>query len=234
MLNMVSTADGHATLGGRSGPTQRPRRPGAVPRAAPGRRRGHGGGGDRARGALREDHPRRVPPAGAGRSGASARSRSRASSPGASRCRADIPLLADPAARVVILTPPRRACPERRGRDPLHPRRARRAARPARGARRAARALRRAHAAVRGRPAPERAAAAAGLVDELFLSLAPMLAGGDPADPRRGAADPRRDRALAPGRAGAAGRARDASSLFLRYASGATAIETGRRVPAPK
>ena len=127
--------------------------------AAPGRRRGHGRGGHRARGALRQDHPRRIPPPAQSRAGPAARSRSRASSPGAWRWSGDIPLLADPAARVVILTPSAASLAGARRRGPLHPRRARRAARPARGARRAARALRRAHAAVRGRPAPERAAA---------------------------------------------------------------------------
>ncbi len=192
MLNMVSTVDGHATLGGRSGPLCEPRRPRAVPRAARGRRRGHGRCGHRARRALRQDHPRRVAPPAEASSGASARSRSPASSPGASRCAADIPLLADPAARVVILTPSAASLPESAAE--VHYVRAERDGLldlPS-GVRRAARALRRAHAAVRGRTAPERTAArrrAGGRAVPLARSHA---RGRRPGGRRRGAADRRR------------------------------------------
>ena len=176
MLNMVSTLDGRATLGGRSGAignradrelfhalraavdavmvgagTVRVERYGRIVarRAAPGAR------------ALR---------ARAARGAARVHRLGRA-------CRSphDTPLLAEPEARVVIVTASAASLPRAAAQVEYV-----RAARDgeldlARGAGRAARALRRAHAAVRGRPAPERALLlAAGLVDELFLSLSPQ------------------------------------------------------------
>ncbi len=81
-------------------------------------------------------------------------------------------------ARVVIVTPRRRACGDApRAWTTCVP--ARRAAGPRASARRAARAVRDRHAAVRGRATPQQRAVTQGLVDELLLSLSPKLAGGD-------------------------------------------------------
>ena len=86
LLNMISSADGRATLAGRSGAAQRRRRPRAVPRAAPARRRRAGGRGHGARasatgGMIRD----RGGPRAAPRARPEPRSRSRASSRAASR-----------------------------------------------------------------------------------------------------------------------------------------------------
>ena len=99
----------------------------------------------------------------------------------------DIPLLAEPTARVQVYT-------EADGRGPQPGRVGRRAAlraRPAHDARdpRApAHRARRAHDPVRGRPALLRELVAADCVDDLMLTVAPMLVAGDAPTPLRGAA----------------------------------------------
>ena len=181
MLNMVSTVDGHATLGGRSGPLS----------SRADRELFHGlrlavdavmvGAGTVRVERYGRIIRRRVAPAAAARAGpergAARLHRLRAPR----RCEADIPLLADPAARVAILTPSAASLPEsaaevdyvRAERDGLLD-------------------LPEALAELRerfgvrtllceGGPHLNAQLLEAGLVDELFLSLAPTLAGGDPA-----------------------------------------------------
>ena len=93
----------------------------------------------------------------------------------------DIRLLSEPAARVVLITPSASSLPETAARARLRARPPRRAARPPAGDGRAERALCRAHAALRGRPAPERPAAARGPRGRAVPVLLAELAGGEDA-----------------------------------------------------
>ena len=150
------TREHRRALGG----DRRPRRPRAVPRSARERRRGHGGRGHRARRALRQDHPQRRHATAARRAGA------QRGAAGVRRLRAPVA-----GGRYAAAQRARRA----RGADHAV------AVEPARDARRRsttcardatgcsicprrctelARAPGRAHAALRGRPAPQRTAAA--------------------------------------------------------------------------
>lgn len=179
MLNMVSTADGRATLGGRSGPIgNRADREhfhalrGAVDAVMVG-----------AETARVERYGRIIPEQSRRRlrqeRGLSEEPLACIVSASLSSL-ADIPLLAEPAARVVIVTPSQSSLPVggahvdyvRTGRDgqldlgaalkELHDRFG-------------ARTL-----LCEGGPHLNSGLLTAGLVDELFLSLSPMLAGGDP------------------------------------------------------
>jgi len=179
MLNMVSTADGHATLGGRSGaisgPADRALFHGlrmavdaVMAGAATVRVERYGRiVPDASRRALRVERGLSAEPLACIVSGRLALDR-------------DIPLLADPAARVVILTSSAASLPESTAAE-IHYIRA---------ARDGLLDLPAALAELRerfgvstllceGGPHLNAQLLAAGLVDELFLSLAPVLAGGD-------------------------------------------------------
>jgi riboflavin-specific deaminase-like protein len=178
MLNMVSTADGHATLGGRSGGLSSPadrelfhglRLAVDAVMAGAGTVRVERYGRiipDPSRRRLRVEQGRSEEPLACIVSGRLA-------------LQADIPLLADPAARVAILTASAASLPECAAE--IHYVRAERDGRldlP-----QAFAELRR-HFGVRtllceGGPHLNAELLEAGLVDELFLSLAPTLAGGD-------------------------------------------------------
>ncbi len=180
VLNMVSTTDGHATLGGRSGGLSSPadrelfhalRLAVDAVMAGAGTVRVERYGRiipDESRRRLRVERGLGEEPLACIVSGRLA-------------LQADIPLLADPAARVAILTPSKASLPEsaaevnyiRAERDGLLD-------------------LPKAFAELRtrfgvrtllceGGPHLNAQLLEAGLVDELFLSLAPTLAGGDPA-----------------------------------------------------
>jgi riboflavin-specific deaminase-like protein len=180
MLNMVSTADGHATLGGRSGglssPADRELFHGlrltvdAVMAGA---------------GTVRVERYGRIIPEESRRRLRVERGLSEEPLAcivsGRLTLEADIPLLADPAARVAILTPSAASLPESAAE--VHYIRAERNGRLD---------LPKAFAELRkrfgvrtllseGGPHLNAQLLEAGLVDELFLSLAPILAGGDPA-----------------------------------------------------
>lgn len=192
LLNMVSTADGRATLGGRSGPLGN--------RAD--RELFHGlrsavdavmaGAGtvrtERYRRLVREEPARRL-----------RRERGLAEEPlacivsGRLDLPQDIPILADPLARVAIVTPSAASLPPREGATAGDSAPAGesaqieyvRAARDGRLDFHEAMAQLRERFGVRtvlceGGPHLNSQLLAAGLVDELFLSLSPMLAGGDP------------------------------------------------------
>jgi riboflavin-specific deaminase-like protein len=224
MLNMVSTVDGRASIGGRSGPlggdadrelfhalrravdavmvgagTARSERYGRVIRD-PARRR--------------ERHERGLPaePLACIVSG-------RLSLP------ADLPLLADPAARVVIVTSSPASLPGTRAQvDYL------RSGREGRVDLAAALAELRERYAVRtllceGGPHLNSQLLLVGLVDELFLSLSPMLAGGDssPQEELRILAGVELEPAVELDLRGAL---RSGSELFLRYA----VVSAGERV----
>jgi riboflavin-specific deaminase-like protein len=180
MLNMVSTVDGHATLSGRSGPLSSPAD----------RELFHGlrlavDAVMAGAGTVRVERYGRIIPEESRRQLRIERGLSEEPLAcivsGRLSLQADIPLLADPAARVVILTPSAASLPgcaaevhyvraERDGLLDLP----------------TAFAELRERFAVRtllceGGPHLNAQLLQAGLVDELFLSLAPTLAGGDPA-----------------------------------------------------
>ena len=161
LVNMIATADGRATIAGRTGADRQPRRLRAVPRAAHAGRRGHGRRRDRARRELRPDG------AGGGARHAPARRAGRRSG----CCGA-------PGNRVVVLTPsPDAELPPCRGAGALPARRRSRAA-----CARLRTELGHPLGAVRGRPArARRRCCARGSSTSCTSSIAPKLAGG--ADP---------------------------------------------------
>jgi riboflavin biosynthesis pyrimidine reductase len=179
MLNMISTADGRASVGGRSGPiSDRADRElfhglrSAVDAVLVGA------------GTVRTERYGRIIPDAARRS--ERRSRGLSEEPLACIVSArlalgtDIPLLAEPSARVAILTSSAASLPA----TPAHVDYVR-AEREGRLDLRAALAELRERFAVHtvlceGGPHLACQLLAAGLIDELFLSLAPLLAGGDP------------------------------------------------------
>jgi riboflavin biosynthesis pyrimidine reductase len=181
ILNMVSTADGHATLGGRSGPLSGP--------------------ADRALfHALRlavdavvagaatvrvERYGRIIPDASRRQSRVARGLREEPLAcivSGRLALQGEIPLLADPAARVVILTPSSASLPAGAAAAEVD---YIRAARDGQLDLAASLAELRARFDVHtllceGGPHLNAQLLGAGLVDELFLSLSPLLAGGDP------------------------------------------------------
>jgi riboflavin biosynthesis pyrimidine reductase len=181
LLNMVGTADGRATVAGRSGPIAGPadrelfhalRAPVDAVMAGAGTMRTERYGRivrDEARRHRRRERGLREEPL------ACIVSASLALPP-------DLPLLAEPQAHVVVLTPSEATLPATAARvDYLR--------RPADGQLdlpAALSELRRGHGVelllCEGGPHLNCQLLAAGLVDELFLSLSPMLAGGDPPD----------------------------------------------------
>lgn len=178
MLNMVSTADGRATIGGRSGPIgNRADRElfhelrGAVDAVMVGA------------GTLRTERYGRIIPAQTRRR--ERRERGLSDEPlacivsGRVSLAADIPLLADPAARVAILTPSQASLPEAGAHVDYV-----RAQHEGKLDMTAALRELRERFSVRtllceGGPHLASELLAAGLVDELFLSLSPKLAGGE-------------------------------------------------------
>jgi len=181
MLNMVSTVDGHATLGGRSGaisgPADRELFHGlrmAVDAVMAGAA------------TVRVEHYGRIVPDASRRQlrierGLSAEPLACIVSGGLT-LQADIPLLAEEAARVVILTPSSASLPAGGAAAEVD---YIRAARDGQLDLAAALAELRARFDVRtllceGGPHLNAQLLGAGLVDELFLSLSPLLAGGDP------------------------------------------------------
>ena len=232
MLNMVSTADGHATLDGRSGPISGPADRAlfhglrlAVDAVMAGA------------GTVRTERYGRIVPDASRRQTRVARGLSEEPLAcivsGRLALEGDIPLLADPAARVVILTQSSASLPAgataaeidyiRAARDgqldltaalaELHD------------------ALRRAHAAVRGRPPPERAAArrrARRRAVPLALPAARRRRSRSESRPPRGAADPRRARVSTPARSwSCAACSSTTPRLFLRYSVRDRSEETG-------
>jgi riboflavin biosynthesis pyrimidine reductase len=179
VLNMVSTADGRASIGGRSGPI--------------------GNRADRelfhglrsvadavmaGAGTVRAERYGRIIPDEARRRARVARGLSEEPLAcivsGRLELPVELPLLADPAARVAILTPSAASLPEHAAHVDYI-----RAAHAGRLDLGAALAELRERFAVRtllceGGPHLNAQLLAAGLVDELFLSLSPLLAGGDP------------------------------------------------------
>jgi len=179
LLNMVSTADGHATLGGRSGPISGPADralfhglrmavDAVMAGAATVRVERYGRIiPDESRRQLRVERGLSAEPLACIVSGRLALD-------------ADIPLLADPAARVVILTSSAASLPDSAAEVHYI-----RAAHDGLLDLPAALAELRERFGVRsllceGGPHLNAQLLGAGLVDELFLSLAPVLAGGDP------------------------------------------------------
>ena len=183
MLNMVSTADGHATLGGRSGPISGP----ADRALFHGLRMAVDAVMAGAATVRVERYGRIVPDASRrqlriGR-GLSAEPLACIVSGGLA-LQANIPLLADPSARVAILTPSSASLPAGAAAAEVD---YIRAARDGQLDLAAALAELRARFDVRtllceGGPHLNAQLLGAGLVDELFLSLSPLLAGGDPDD----------------------------------------------------
>jgi riboflavin biosynthesis pyrimidine reductase len=182
ILNMVSTADGHATLGGRSGPLSGPADralfhalrlavDGVMAGAATVRVERYGRiVPDESRRRLRLERGLSEEPLACIVSGRLA-------------LEGDIPLLAEPAARVVILTPSSASLPAGVAAAEVD---YIRAARDGQLDLAAALTELRARFDVRtllceGGPHLNAQLLGAGLVDELFLSLSPLLAGGDPA-----------------------------------------------------
>ena len=177
-MNFAATVDGRATIGGVSGPIGSDDRHRDAGRPADPLRRGDDRRRDDAGRALR---PRSSP------TRSKRERRERIGLPpdplmvivsGRLDLPWDAPLFTEGGGRVLIFTaseaePPETATPVA-GRPPRGARRPRRgAAPPAPGARRPG-------AALRGRPAPaRRSSQAAGLVDDLFLTIAPKLAGGE-------------------------------------------------------
>jgi riboflavin biosynthesis pyrimidine reductase len=183
ILNMVSTADGHATLGGRSGALSGPADralfhalrlavDAVMAGAATVRVERYGRiVPDESRRRLRLERGLSEEPLACIVSGRLA-------------LEGDIPLLADPAARVVILTPSSASLPTGAARAKVD---YIRTARDGQLDLAAALAELRARFDVRtllceGGPHLGTQLLEAGLVDELFLSLSPLLAGGDPVD----------------------------------------------------
>ena len=177
IINMVATVDGRASLDRALGAAQLERRPGALPRPAHARRRGPGGRQHGPRRALRADRPRRGQPPGTPGAGLPAQPLACIVS-GRLALGADIPLLADPEARVVIVTASDQSLPAGGARlDYVRARRDGLLDLPA------ALAQLRERFDVRtllceGGPHLASQLFAAGLVDELFLSVSPKLAGG--------------------------------------------------------
>jgi riboflavin biosynthesis pyrimidine reductase len=179
ILNMVSTADGRATVGGRSGPIGN--------RAD--RKLFHGlrGVADAVMagaGTVRAERYGRIVPDEGRRRARVARGLS--AEPlacivsGRLELSGDLPLLAEPAARVAILTPSAASLPEHAAHvDYIRPSREGLLDLPA-----ALAELRERFAVgtllCEGGPHLNAQLLAAGLVDELFLCLSPLLAGGDP------------------------------------------------------
>jgi len=179
LLNMVSTADGHATLGGRSGPISGP-----ADRALFHGLRMAVDAVMAGAATVRVERYGRIIPDESRRQARVARGLS--AEPlacivsGRLALDGDIPLLANPAARVVILTSSAASLPESEA--DVHYIRAERdglldlpAALAELRERFGVRTL-----LCEGGPHLNAQLLGAGLVDELFLSLAPMLAGGDP------------------------------------------------------
>ena len=99
---------------------------------------------------------------------------------------ADIPLLSEPTARVQVYTEAEGEVPSQGAWVAVH-RFEPGGADDAGGPRAPAHRARRAHRAVRGRPHPAARAGAVDCVDDLMLTLAPMLVAGDAPTPLRGA-----------------------------------------------
>jgi riboflavin biosynthesis pyrimidine reductase len=179
LLNMVSTVDGRATLGGRSGPLSsradrelfhalRAAVDGVLVGAGTVRAERYGRTiSDEARRELRQSRGLPAEPLACVVSGRLALD-------------ADIPLLAEPAARVVVLTSSQASLPASRARVEYV--RAERDGRLDLGAAIAEVRERFEVASLLCEGGPHLAGEllAAGLVDELFLSLSPLLAGGEP------------------------------------------------------
>jgi riboflavin biosynthesis pyrimidine reductase len=180
LLNMISTADGHATLGGRSGPISGP-----ADRALFHGLRMTVDAVMAGAATVRVERYGRIIPDESRRQARVARGLS--AEPlacivsGRLALEGDIPLLADPAARVVILTSSAASLPAGAAAE-IHYIRAERdglldlpAALAELRERFGVRTL-----LCEGGPHLNAQLLGAGLVDELFLSLAPVLAGGDP------------------------------------------------------
>jgi riboflavin biosynthesis pyrimidine reductase len=181
ILNMVSTVDGHATLGGRSGPIS-----GAADRALFHALRLAVDAVMAGAATVRVERYGRIVPDAARRESRVARSLREEPLAcivsGRLTLDAEIPLLADPAARVVILTPSSASLPAGAAAAEVD---YIRAARDGQLDLPAALAELRARFDVRtllceGGPHLNAQLLGTGLVDELFLSLSPLLAGGDP------------------------------------------------------
>jgi riboflavin biosynthesis pyrimidine reductase len=181
ILNMVSTADGHATLNGRSGPISGP-----ADRALFHALRLAVDGVLAGAGTVRVERYGRIVPDASRRQTRIEQGRSEEPLAcivsGHLNLEGDIPLLAEPTARVVILTPSSASLPAGSVQAEVEYIRAAHD-----GQLDLARALAelRARFEVRtllceGGPHLNAQLVRAGLVDELFLSLSPLLAGGDP------------------------------------------------------
>jgi riboflavin biosynthesis pyrimidine reductase len=182
MLNMVSTADGHATLDGRSGPIS-----GSADRALFHALRTAVDAVMAGAATVRVERYGRIIPDATRRQSRVARGLHEEPLAcivsGRLTLDAEIPLLADPAARVVILTPSSASLPAGAAAAEVD---YIRVARDGQLDLPAALAELRARFDVRtllceGGPHLNAQLLGAGLVDELFLSLSPLLAGGDPA-----------------------------------------------------
>jgi riboflavin biosynthesis pyrimidine reductase len=182
ILNMVSTADGHATLGGRSGPLSGP-----ADRALFHALRLAVDAVMAGAATVRVERYGRIVPDSARRQTRVARGLCEEPLAcivsGRLALEGDIPLLAEPAARVVILTPSSASLPAGAAAAEVD---YIRAARDGQLDLAAALAELRARFGVHtllceGGPHLNAQLLGAGLVDELFLSLSPLLAGGDPA-----------------------------------------------------
>ncbi len=181
ILNMVSTADGHATLGGRSGPLSGP-----ADRALFHALRFAVDAVMAGAATVRVERYGRIVPDAARRQARVARGRGEEPLAcivsGRLSLAGDLPLLADPAAHVVIVTQSAASLPAGAMAATVD---YVRAARDGQLDLPAALAELRARFEVRtllceGGPHLNAQLLAAGLVDELFLSLSPLLAGGDP------------------------------------------------------
>jgi riboflavin biosynthesis pyrimidine reductase len=181
ILNMVSTADGHATLEGRSGPLSGP-----ADRALFHALRLAVDAVMAGAATVRVERYGRIVPDASRRQRRVEQGRSEEPLAcivsGRLALEGEIPLLADPAARVVVLTPSSASLPAGVAAAEVD---YIRAAREGQLDLAAALAELRARFDVRtllceGGPHLNAQLLAAGLVDELFLSLSPLLAGGDP------------------------------------------------------
>jgi riboflavin biosynthesis pyrimidine reductase len=182
MLNMVSTADGHATLDGRSGPIS-----GSADRALFHALRTAVDAVMAGAATVRVERYGRIIPDASRRQSRVARGLREEPLAcivsGRLALEGEIPLLADPAARVVILTPSSASLPAGAAAAEVD---YIRAARDGQLDLAAALAELRSRFDVHtllceGGPHLNAQLLGAGLVDELFLSLSPLLAGGDPA-----------------------------------------------------
>jgi riboflavin biosynthesis pyrimidine reductase len=182
MLNMVSTADGHATLDGRSGPIS-----GSADRALFHALRTAVDAVMAGAATVRVERYGRIIPNASRRQSRVARGLREEPLAcivsGRLALEGEIPLLADPAARVVILTPSSASLPAGAAAAEVD---YIRAARDGQLDLAAALAELRSRFDVHtllceGGPHLNAQLLGAGLVDELFLSLSPLLAGGDPA-----------------------------------------------------